>query len=81
MPKESLELADKLKTTLNGATEAIKGAGDGAKETADNFKDFGSKAEKALEQLKVDLVGAKQALQDFSKPMPRHMTLRQPSRK
>lgn len=67
VPKESLELADKLKTTLNGATEAIKGAGDGAKETADNFKDFGSKAEKALEQLKVDLVGAKQALQDFSK--------------
>lgn len=67
VPRESLELADKLKTTLNGATEAIKGAGDGAKETADNFKDFGSKAEKALEQLKVDLVGAKQALQDFSK--------------
>lgn len=67
VPKESLELADKLKATLNGATEAIKGAGDGAKETADNFKDFGSKAEKALEQLKADLVGAKQSLQEFSK--------------
>lgn len=67
VPKESLELADKLKATLNGATEAIKGAGDGAKETADNFKDFGSKAEKALEQLKADLAGAKQSLQEFSK--------------
>ncbi|MCO8082005.1 tape measure protein [Acinetobacter lwoffii] len=67
VPKESLELADKLKATLNSATEAIKGAGDGAKETADNFKDFGSKAEKAIDLLKADLVTAKQALQDFSK--------------
>ncbi|WP_347473846.1 tape measure protein [Acinetobacter thermotolerans] len=67
VPKESLELADKLKTTLKGATDAINGAGGGAKATADNFKDFGTKAEKALDQLKADLVAARQSLVEFSK--------------
>lgn len=67
IPKGTSELADKLSQSLNAATGIIKDAGDNAKSTAGNFTDFGNKAEKALGQLKSDLVQAKQNLESFSK--------------
>ena len=67
IPKGTTELADKLSQSLNAATGIIKDAGDNAKSTAGNFTDFGNKAEKALGQLKSDLVQAKQNLESFSK--------------
>jgi tape measure domain-containing protein len=67
IPKGTSELADKLSQSLNAATDIIKDAGDNAKSTAGNFTDFGNKAEKALGQLKSDLVQAKQSLEAFSK--------------
>lgn len=67
IPKGTTELADKLSQSLNAATGIIKDAGENAKSTAGNFTDFGNKAEKALGQLKSDLVQAKQNLEAFSK--------------
>lgn len=67
IPKGTSELADKLSQSLNAATGIIKDAGDNAKSTAGNFADFGNKAEKALGQLKSDLVQAKRNLESFSK--------------
>lgn len=67
IPKGTSELADKLSQSLNAATGIIKDAGDNAKSTAGNFTDFGNKAEKALGQLKSDLVQAKRNLESFSK--------------
>ena len=67
VPKGSNELADKLSTSLNAATGIIKDAGEGAKSAANNFTDFGNKAEKALNQLKGDLAEAKRNLEAFSK--------------
>jgi len=67
IPKGTTELADKLTQSLNAATGIIKDAGDNAKSTAGNFTDFGNRTEKALGQLKSDLVQAKQNLEAFSK--------------
>lgn len=67
IPKGTSELADKLTQSLNAATGIIKNAGDNAKSTAGNFTDFGNRTEKALGQLKGDLVQAKQNLEAFSK--------------
>lgn len=67
IPKGTTELADKLSQSLNTATGIIKDAGEDAKSTAGNFTDFGNKAEKALGQLKSDLVQAKQNLEAFSR--------------
>lgn len=67
IPKGTTELADKLTQSLNAATGIFKDAGDNAKSTAGNFTDFGNRTEKALGQLKSDLVQAKQNLEAFSK--------------
>jgi len=67
IPKGTNELADKLTQSLNAASGIIKDAGDNAKSTAGNFTDFGNKSHKALDQLKSDLVLAKQNLESFSK--------------
>lgn len=67
IPKGTTELADKLSQSLNAATGIIKDAGENAKSTAGNFTDFGNRTEKALGQLKSDLVQAKQNLEAFSK--------------
>ena len=67
VPKGTTELADKLSQSLTAATGIIQDAGDNAKSTAGNFTDFGNKAEKALGQLKSDLVEAKRNLEAFSK--------------
>lgn len=49
------------------ATQIIDGTGDKAGEAANNFKDFGNKSSKAVDQLNADLVQAKQKLEQFSK--------------
>lgn len=67
VPNGTSELADKLTRSLDSATGIIKGAGDNAKTTANNFNDFGNKSHTALDQLKSDLVVAKQNLESFSK--------------
>ena len=67
IPKGTNELADKLTQSLNAASGIIKDAGDNAKSTAGNFTDFGNKSHKALDQLKSDLVLARQNLESFSK--------------
>lgn len=67
VPSGTSELADKLTRSLDSATEIIKDAGDNAKSTANNFNDFGNKSHTALDQLKSDLVSAKQNLESFSK--------------
>jgi len=67
VPKGTNELADKLTQSLTAATGIIKDAGDNAQSTANNFTDFGNKSHKALDQLKSDLVLAKQNLESFSK--------------
>lgn len=67
IPKGTNELADKLTQSLTAATGIIKDAGDNAKSTAGNFTDFGNKSHKALDQLKSDLVLARQNLESFSK--------------
>lgn len=67
VPSGTSELADKLTRSLDSATGIIKGAGDNAKTTANNFNDFGNKSHTALDQLKSDLVVAKQNLESFSK--------------
>lgn len=67
VPSGTSELADKLTRSLDSATEIIKDAGDNAKSTANNFNDFGNKSHNALDQLKSDLVVAKQNLESFSK--------------
>lgn len=67
VPSGTSELADKLTRSLDSATEIIKDAGDNAKSTANNFNDFGNKSHNALDQLKSDLVAAKQNLESFSK--------------
>lgn len=66
IPKGTSELAAGLTKSLSSATEIIKGAGENAKSTADNFTDFGNKSHKALDLLKADLASAKQKLQEFA---------------
>lgn len=66
IPKGTSELAAGLTKSLSSATEIIKGAGENAKSTADNFTDFGNKSHKALDLLKADLTSAKQKLQEFA---------------
>ncbi|WP_104483698.1 tape measure protein [Acinetobacter indicus] len=66
IPKGTSELAANLTKSLSSATEIIKGAGENAKSTADNFTDFGNKSHKALDLLKADLASAKQKLQEFA---------------
>ncbi|WP_104499027.1 tape measure protein [Acinetobacter indicus] len=66
IPKGTSELAAGLTKSLSSATEIIKGAGENAKSTADNFTDFGNKSHKALDLLKSDLTSAKQKLQEFA---------------
>nr|WP_075167028.1 tape measure protein [Acinetobacter indicus] len=66
IPKGTSELAANLTKSLSSATEIIKGAGENAKSTADNFTDFGNKSHKALDLLKSDLTSAKQKLQEFA---------------
>ncbi|MFW1807583.1 tape measure protein [Acinetobacter ursingii] len=67
IPKGTKELADGLTQSLTKATQIIDGAGDKAGEAANNFKDFGNKSSKAIDQLNADLVQAKQKLEQFSK--------------
>ena len=67
IPKGTKELADSLTLSLTKATQIIDGAGDKAGEAANNFKDFGNKSSKAIDQLNADLVQAKQKLEQFSK--------------
>lgn len=67
VPSGTSELADKLTRSLDSATEIIKDAGENAKSTANNFNDFGNKSHNALDQLKSDLIAAKQNLESFSK--------------
>src|SRR5690606_19606652 len=67
VPKGTSELEDKLTQSLNAATGIINNAGDNAKSTAENFTDFCNRTEKALGQLKGDLVQAKQNLEAFAK--------------
>ncbi|WP_151839230.1 tape measure protein, partial [Acinetobacter ursingii] len=67
IPKATKELADGLTQSLTKATQIIDGAGDKAGEAANNFKDFGNKSSKAIDQLNADLIQAKQKLEQFSK--------------
>ncbi|MPW43382.1 hypothetical protein [Acinetobacter guerrae] len=67
VPKGTKELTDALTQSLTKATQIIDGAGDKAGEAANNFKDFGNKSSKAIDQLNADLVQAKQKLEQFSK--------------